>query len=336
MGDKDHSGRLGEFDLIAQIFSPLSKGYPGAFNLTDDCASYSPEPGHDLVVTKDTIVSGVHFLEDNPPASIAIKALAVNLSDLAAKGAEAKVYLLSIALPKSIKTEWLEEFAGGLAQLQKEHNIYLIGGDTVSIDGPLTITVTLLGQVPTGKMVLRCNAGAGDAVYVTGTIGDSWLGLQTYTDKDFSEKLSPSETGWLKNRYLHPQPRNNFAAIVQSFASASMDISDGLVTDFNKLCQASEVGGVIRAGEVPLSEIAEKCVQLRGDLIKDLITGGDDYELLLCIPESNSLAFKRAVEGQAVKVTKIGVITNSDSVDILDHNNKKMIINRNGYDHFHS
>ncbi len=334
MGNGDNSIKFSEFDLIAQFFSPLSKEYSGAFSLLDDCASYTPEPGFDLVITKDTIVSGVHFFDDNPPASIAIKALAVNLSDIAAKGADPKVYLLSIALPKSKNSEWLQEFAKGLLELQLEHNIHLIGGDTVSTSGPLTITITLIGQVPTGKMVLRSRAKPGDALYVTGTIGDSWLGLQSYIDKEFLREFSASEICWMKERYLHPYPKNKLSSVIRDYASASMDISDGLVTDLRKLCEASRLGSIVQTNKIPLSQAAEKYVPKNNAGIEKLITGGDDYELLVTVPSDMCELFERESAKQGIAVTEIGEMTDTRNIDILDKSGAKLIINTGGYDHF--
>ncbi|MGH1353221.1 MAG: thiamine-phosphate kinase [Methyloligellaceae bacterium] len=334
MGNGDNSEKSGEFELIAQIFSPLSKNYSGAFNLLDDCASYTSEPGFDLVVTKDTIVSGVHFLDDNPAASIAIKALSVNLSDIAAKGAVPKVYLLSIALPATKSNIWLQEFAKGLSGLQSEYNIHLIGGDTVSTPGPLTITITIIGQVPVGQMALRSGAKSGDQVYVTGTIGDSWLGLQTFINREAFQLFSAGETDWIKDRYLHPQPRNKLASVIRDYASASMDISDGLLTDLQKLCKASKLGGSIYTNLVPLSPVAKKYIQHDSAGIEKLITGGDDYELLVTVPSKVRLEFEEAASEQGVAVTKIGETSDTASLDVLDKHGEKLIITSGGYDHF--
>jgi len=175
---KQTSSLPGEFELIARYFAPLAKGFPGAYGLLDDAAVIAPPPGHELVAKSDAIVGGVHFLHDDPPDLIARKALRVNLSDLAAKGAVPRAYMLDIMLPRTVTEEWIAAFARGLAQDQDEYGVHLIGGDTDSTPGPVAIAIMAFGDVAAGQLIRRCGAHAGDMVFVTGTIGDAALGLQ--------------------------------------------------------------------------------------------------------------------------------------------------------------
>src|SRR5215217_7928762 len=234
------NGRPGEDSLIARFFAPIAG--EGALNLMDDAACLTPKPGHDLVLTADALVEGVHFLPEDAPGSIARKALGVNVSDLAAKGAEPSGFLLSLALPDDWSESWLSDFAAGLGEASRDFACPLLGGDTVRARGPLTLSVTAVGQVPTGRMVLRTTAQAGDVICVTGTIGDAALGLKLRSKPGWTENLSPDEKAHLSDRYLHPQPRHRLAAALRSHASAAMDVSDGLAGDLAKMMQASGVG----------------------------------------------------------------------------------------------
>lgn len=249
--------RPGEFELIARHFAPIAG--PGGLGLIDDAGLLRPARGYEIVVTADALVAGVHFFPDDPPGSIARKALAVNLSDLAAKGAKPDGFVLALALPKGWTEGWLAAFAAGLKQAADEGACPLIGGDTVSTPGPLTLTITAFGSVPAGRMVLRSGAKRGDVLAVSGTIGDGALGLKVHGPgaPAWVERLSSSDRGFLADRYLHPQPRLGLAAALQAHASAAMDVSDGLVGDLVKLLKASGAG----AGRLQqLDEVADQPV----------------------------------------------------------------------------
>jgi thiamine-monophosphate kinase len=293
----------GEDDLIARYFTPLASD-PGAFGLVDDAAILKGS-SDDLVVTTDAIVEGVHFLPDDPPDTIARKALRVNLSDLAAKGAAPAGFVLTLAL-REASDSWLTPFAQGLGEDARHFACPLLGGDTVSTPGPLTISVTAFGRVPAGRMVRRSGAVAGDVVVVTGTIGDATLGLALL--KHGSPSGSPAAQKALITRYRVPQPRVGIAAAVRDHASAAMDVSDGLAGDLAKLCKASAVSAEIKLEQVPLSPGARAGLAAKLTTIEALISGGDDYEVLCTVPEGSLSAFVSAAKAQGVEATAIGVI----------------------------
>jgi thiamine-monophosphate kinase len=231
--------RLGEFQLIAKYFAPLSANAEGAFGLTDDAASVRLKEGRELVVTVDALVEGVHFFAEDPAREIAQKGLRVNLSDLAAKGAAPEGYLLSLSLPSWVDDGWLAQFASGLAFDQTRYGISLIGGDTTSTPGPLTLSITALGSVEEGRMIRRSGAKPGDLVFVSGAIGDAGAGLTVL--KGEGGALSASDREFLIGRYRLPEPRLALGRHLVGTASASLDISDGLVADLGHVAETSGV-----------------------------------------------------------------------------------------------
>ncbi|MCF8503358.1 MAG: thiamine-phosphate kinase [Caulobacter sp.] len=268
----------GEFDWIARLLRPLTRGAPEAIDLLDDAAVIASRPGFDLVVTKDAMVAGVHFLADDPLDLVARKLLRVNLSDLAAKGAEPYGYFLTTAWP--IGTNWAERelFARGLAADGAAYGLTLLGGDTVSTPGPLTLTATLLGWVPQGRAVLRRGARPGDLLAVSGPIGDGWLGLKAARGEIDSARLA--------ERYRLPRPRTDLTDLTRGIARAAADISDGLLADAGHLAKASGCAVAIDLDRIPLS--AEGMAWLaaqpsRTDALLALATGGDDYELVCAL-----------------------------------------------------
>ncbi|MDB5650670.1 MAG: thiamine-monophosphate kinase, partial [Hyphomicrobiales bacterium] len=232
--------RPSEDDLIARFFAPLAG--PGGLALEDDAARLPAMPGFDLVLTCDALVAGVHFFPDDPPDAIAAKALRVNLSDLAAKGARPAGFLLALVLPRDFQESWLEAFAAGLGADIRDYACPLLGGDTVATPGPLMISITALGHVPEGRMVPRTGARAGDFLYVSGTIGDAALGLQVRLGK---LAANAAEAAYLRERYLRPQPRNALAAALVAHAHGAMDISDGFAGDLAKMMRVSHTGARI-------------------------------------------------------------------------------------------
>src|SRR5882757_7287154 len=248
----------GEDSLIARYFRPIATD-PGAFKLDDDAAALTPS-GDDIVVTTDAIVEGVHFLADDPPATLARKALRVNLSDLAAKGAAPAGFVLTLAL-RGVEETWLKPFAQALGEDAAQFGCPLLGGDTVSTPGPLMISITAFGRAPQGRMVHRSGAKPGDRVIVTGTIGDAALGLAVLKGGQVQAAISDiAARDLLIGRYRVPQPRTALAAIVRDHASAAMDVSDGLAGDLTKLCGVSGVSAVIDLESIPLSDAARDLV----------------------------------------------------------------------------
>ncbi len=324
--------RPGEFELIERYFRPLA-GDPGAFALTDDAAVYRQRPGEDLVLTTDMIAAGIHFLADDAPASVARKALRVNLSDLAAKGATPFGYLLSLALPEDWTESWLAGFARGLKGDQERYDITLIGGDTIRASGGLTVSVTALGRVPKGRMVTRAGARPGDAVFVTGTIGDAALGLGMRLGRiDAGEGRGAKH---LIDRYLHPQPRMALASALRHHASSAMDVSDGLVADLAHICDVSGVGAEIESALVPLSPAARRLLAGDRGLLRTIVTGGDDYEILATVSRSAAPSFAAAAEEAGVPVTRIGtIVAGKGPPRLLDATGQPIRLDGAGHTHF--
>ncbi len=268
--------RYSEDELIATLFAPLAG--PGALGLSDD-AAIVPAGAGDLVITADMLVAGVHFFPDDPPARIAQKALRTNLSDLAGKAAAPVGFLLSIALPPDWTNDWLMGFARGLGADVRAYNAPLLGGDTSATSGPLTIAITALGRAA-GRVPRRDGARVGDGVFVSGTIGDAALGLALRRAPGRFSGLSTAHRAFLLDRYLLPRPRLDLIGLVGDSATASMDISDGLVGDLAKICRVSGVSALVDAPLAPLSDAARAARALEPDCSGDILTGGDDYEIL--------------------------------------------------------
>jgi thiamine-monophosphate kinase len=326
----------GEDRLIARYFAPIAK-HPGACGLTDDAAAIEPPAGCDLVLTADGIVGGVHFFPDDPPDAVARKALRVNLSDLVAKGARPIGFLLTLALPKEIGDAWLTSFARGLGADADLFGCPLLGGDTVRTPGPVTISVAAFGAVPHGKTIRRAGARPGDRVVVTGTIGDAALGLLLRRDGAAAEHwgLARDQREHLAARYLVPEPRSAIAAFLGSYASAAMDVSDGLAGDLAKLCRASGVAAEIAVARVPLSDAARIAVAKEPVLIETVIGGGDDYEVLACVPADKVEALRRQASAAGVAVTEIGtVIAGQGEARFLGADGKPLVLTQTSYSHF--
>lgn len=333
---KRAAGQTGEDEIIARYFRPLAK-HPAALGLIDDCAALPVPAGSDLVLKTDAIVGGVHFFPDDPADKVARKALRVNLSDLAAKGAKPEGFLLALALPKEIDRVWLKAFALGLGKDAEVFGCPLLGGDTDRTPGPVIIAITALGSLPRGSMVPRSGAKPGDRVMVTGTIGDSTLGLVLRQDAAAAERwgLSRREGSYLVERYLVPQPRNAIAEALRQHASAAMDVSDGLVGDFTKLCAASNVSAEIDAMRVPLSNAARRAVAVEPAMLERALTGGDDYEIVCTVPPKKVEAFQVAAAKLRVPVVEIGVVTKGNAPPrFLDGSGKPLTFKQLSFSHF--
>lgn len=304
-----------EFSLIAELFAPLAA--PGSFGLADDAAVISPRAGQDLIVTTDMVVEGVDFFRTDPPEKIAQKALRVNLSDLAAKGACPAFYLLNLSLPGTVEMPWLRDFARGLACDQETFRIGLLGGDTGRTPGPLCISITAFGYVPQGKMIRRSGARVGEAVFVTGTIGDSGGALAILRGE--GPHLSGAARAELVDRYHLPRPRLDIA--LRGIASAALDISDGLIADLRHIAEASEVKLTIDAERIPRSEALRALWGDDSSAILRAATAGDDYEI----------AFTAASAPPGC--TQIGMVGEGSGVDVVLKGNV-LAVSREGYRHF--
>lgn len=318
-----------EDSLIARHFRPLAT-HSAARGLMDDAAVLAAS-GDDLVVTTDAIVEGVHFLPDDPPDTIARKALRVNLSDLAAKGARPSGFVLTLAL-REVRDEFLAPFARALGEDIAAFDCALLGGDMVATSGPLMISITAFGTVAPGRAVARRGAGVGDAIFVTGTIGDAALGLDLLKRNLNVESVHRNA---LIDRYRVPQPRTALADAVRDHASAAMDVSDGLAGDLAKLCAASGVSATVDAASVPLSDAARSTLQSGQTDLSRLLTGGDDYEILCTIPQNQREAFQAAADAAKVAVCGIGRIVAGDQPPVLlDSSGTPMVLKRPSYSHF--
>jgi thiamine-monophosphate kinase len=323
--------RPGEFELIARYFRPLAAEAKGAFALTDDAAAFSVRPGEEVVITCDAIAEGVHFFPDDPPDSIAAKALRVNLSDLAAKGARPLAYLMALALPSDWTEGWLRKFAAGLAADGQKYGVALVGGDTIRASGGLTVAITAYGVLPKGQMVHRSGAKPGDAIFISGTIGDAALGLQLRRGR----MARPLGGKLLLERYLRPEPRVALAPILRRHASAAIDVSDGLLGDLNHICEVSRVAADIAADAVPLSPPAAKLVTGDPAALPVILNGGDYYEILATVPARRAAAFAGEAAKSGVPVQRIGTIAAGKGPPVVrDRDGRPMATAGHSHVHF--
>ncbi len=329
------SPRAGEFDLIAALFAPLSKNAPGAFGLKDDAAKLISSPGHDVLMTVDTVIAGVHFRTEDPPARVAQKALRVNLSDLAAKGARPLGFLQALSLNDSITDDYLRAYADGLAADVAAFSAPLFGGDTTSGPGPMAVSITAYGEVPHGQMILRSGARAGDVICVTGTVGDGALGLACLAG---AVGLPSAHEAALVARYQLPEPRLRAGFALRNRASACLDISDGLVADIGHICATSKVAAVISQDAIPLSDAGRAAVTKNPTLWAEVLGGGDDYELAFTLPAHEASAISALSAEAGVPLTVIGRIeaaedANIGVVTVVDTAGRPVAIPKTGYRH---
>ena len=311
-----------EFSLIARHFRPLAG--PGSLDLTDDAAVFPPPPGRELVISADAMVAGVHFLPNDPADVIARKLLRTNLSDLAAMAATPLGYLLTLSAPRDTPDAWFAAFAAGLAHDQALYGVTLLGGDTTSTPGPVSLSLTIIGTVAPGCAVRRTGAQAGDGIWVTGTIGDAALGLLAARGE------LPDPTGHLASRYRLPQPRLGLP--LHGVAHAAMDISDGLVQDLGHLCRASALAAHVDASLVPLSAAARAA---GSDYLMQCLIGGDDYELIMAVPVSGEADLCRVARSASVSVTRIGAFhAGAAAVSVRGPGGAALDVATGGWSHF--
>jgi thiamine-monophosphate kinase len=325
-----------EQELIARYFKPLAT-HPGAFGLVDDAAAIAPPAGCDLVLKTDGVIAGVHFFPEDPPDTVAKKVLRMNLSDLAAKGAKPLGFLLALALPQGTGEAWLKPFARGLGEDAELFGCPLFGGDTDHTPGPISVSVAAFGTVPHGKMVRRAGASPGDRVVVTGTIGDSALGLKLRLEPATARRwgIGREQQEHLKARYLVPQPRNAMAEALRAHASAAMDVSDGLAGDLAKLCRASGVAALIECARVPLSDAARAASARESALIETIVSGGDDYEILATVAPAQVEPLRRAAAAAGIVLTEIGDVTAGEGeAQFIGADGKPLALARPAFSHF--
>ena len=322
----------GEFEQIARYFAPLAKDYPLAFDLTDDAALIRPELGQEIVVTTDCMVAGVHFFPDDAPERIARKLLRVNLSDLAAMGAVPVGYLLAAAWTKAVDDAWLARFAAGLAEDQARFDVALIGGDTAATPGALTLTVTALGTVTAGATLRRSGAKPGDGVYVSGAIGDAYLGLQAR--KGALVGVDAESARYFAERLELPEPRLGLGRRLRGLATAAIDISDGLVADLGHICETSNLAAEIAASRVPLSPPAAALVARAPEYLPALLTGGDDYELCFAVPQGREGEIAALAGELGIALTRIGRFSAGTGVKVEGSDGTAVAFERTGYRHF--
>lgn len=329
-------GRPSESEIIVRYFAPLASA-PGARGLFDDAASLGLPAGRELVLTTDAVISGVHVPEKEEPGAIARKALRVNLSDLAAKAAEPMGYLMVLALPDDWKPAWLEQFVAGLAADQAAFGLSLYGGDTLRTPGPLTVSITAFGHVAAGRMVERGGARPGDRIFVSGSIGDATLGLALRQDARAARrwKLTQEEAAFLRDRYQYPRPRLELRRALSALASAAMDVSDGLVGDLEKMCRASGLAARIESARVPRSGPAQKAIAAEPDLLLNILTGGDDYEILAAVSEAKRMLFVEEARRVGIPVAEIGrFVAGAPGVTVTRPDGKPIRFTHTAYAHF--
>lgn len=330
------SERPDEDGLIARFFRPLATD-PGAAELKDDAAVYTPPEGFELVMTADAVAAGVHFFPNDPPEAIAQRALRVNLSDLAAKGARPVGYLMTLSLPEDWKPAWLQGFSRGLQADQSTYRVSLFGGDTIKTTGPCQISITAFGLVKQGRTVRRSGASVGDHVMLSGTLGDAALGLMLRHKPNYytAWDLNIEQRDHLLERYLKPRPRVKLASAVAGYASASMDVSDGLLGDLERLCLASDVSAAIEVDDLPLSLGAEKALRADFKAQSAVLGGGDDYEILCTVPAQALAAFREAAQRAHVPVKRIGEVVGGPAGRLrVTSGGRVLNITRTKYQHF--
>lgn len=317
--------RMRERDRIRQFFAPLTRGEIGSFQLTDDAATLTPPPRHALVVTTDSVIEGVHVLPSASPQHYAQKLLRRNLSDLAAMGAKPWRYTLNIHRTAVMDDAWFAAFTAALLADQETFNMLLIGGDSTSGNGPIHLSMTCLGLAD-GAVLRRDGAKPGDDIYVSGTIGDAALGLTLL-------QQNPAAISPLVARYHLPEPRLELGLALRGIASAAMDISDGLIADLTQLCEASSVGAILQRDAVPLHAGTQPMLQQNAALWPVILNGGDDYELLFTAHPSQRAALGDIAKKLALPCTRIGSVTSTRHVELLDGAGHALPLPQGGWEH---
>lgn len=316
---------MDEFGIIETYFRPLAG--PGGLRLLDDAALLSVPDEQQLVITKDAVIADVHFFADGDPALIARRLQRVNLSDLAAKGAKPHSYYLGLSLALAVDEAWIARFAKGL-EADQRHFLWQLGGGDLTrhrhADAPTVLSLTAIGTVPTGKMVMRAGATPGDHLYITGAVGGAALYVNGNNADDRGEDMPGYTAYWL------PEPRLNLTDILQSYASAAADISDGVLSDARHIARASACGLSLKVDDIPLHPAHRQ----EGGLSRlDLVTAGDDYEVLVAVPPQNHTVFEQQCADVGVTATLIGQFCEGRAVRVFDSTDAEVIVPKWGYTH---
>ena len=320
-----------EFKKIKKFFSPLAKSRINGTSLDNDAALLELSSLKNLVVTTDTLVEKIHFgLTDNP-CLIAKKLMRINLSDLAAMGSSPLAYLLNLALPKKVTDQWLGRFTLGLKEDQKKYNIFLAGGDTVATTGPIVLSLTAFGFNQKGLYHKRSGAKEGDFIFVSGTVGDSALGLISIKKE---LKIPKKDREFLIQKYFLPEPRISLGEKLLTIASSAIDVSDGLAQDINHICMSSGIGAQLFFSKLPISSSAKLLLKNYPKFKKKILNGGDDYEIVFTASSELEKKIETLSKKTRIKITKIGVMTRAKRFKILDHQNHEIKIKHLGYQHF--
>jgi thiamine-monophosphate kinase len=318
-----------EFELIRHFFSEqVIKRKDVVLGIGDDCAIVSPAERQNIAITTDTLVAGVHFPHETSARAIGHKSIAVNLSDLAAMGAEPTWLSLAITMPQ-VNLKWIEEFCLGVFELCEYYNVQLIGGDTTQ--GPLSITVTAQGLIPVNKHLTRSGAKAGDWIYVTGEVGDAALALKHILHE---VNIAPEYRESVQRSLDFPTPRILAGQALRGYASAAIDLSDGIISDLGHLCTASQVGANIILDHLPISQALRATVGTE-KAFEMALTGGDDYELLFTVSEDNKVGIETALANSSNTITCIGQINRSEKITTT-LNRKAVAVKTKSFEHFSS
>ncbi|GAB1255789.1 thiamine-phosphate kinase [Aurantivibrio plasticivorans] len=317
---------ISEFDLINKYFKKDLGGYGVALGIGDDCALLNVPMGKTLATSMDTLVGGNHFPKNADPELIAERAMRVNLSDLAAMGAEPMWYTLGLTMP-SADEYWLDGFTRGLFRAGQEFNCALVGGDTTR--GPLSLTIQVMGAVELNSALQRSGARVGDRIYVTGTLGDGAAGVAVIKQE---LQVGKSAFNYFMGHYYRPTPRLKEGVMLRDLASAAVDISDGLMAELGHICTASGVGAEIRWEDVPVSEALNK-LATEEQVVKWALTGGDDYELCFTVPENNVRQLEHLIAMNKIDATEVGVITGGRDV-LCKNQGRVMSVSQSGFQHF--
>lgn len=316
-----------EFSIIERYFENLTvRRNDVVLGIGDDCALLNCPPNHELAVSIDTLVEGIHFLPGINPESLGYKCLAVGLSDLAAMGAKPTWFTLALTLPDHDET-WLDTFSKGLADLAQQHDIQLVGGDTTR--GPLTITIQVHGFVPEGKALRRDGAKVGDLIYVTGTLGDAGAALHILQNESDFQQLSDNDTQFFYRRLEQPTPRNSIGEYLISIAHSAIDVSDGLLADLGHVAEKSSVAACLDLTVLPLSSSMTKLSRSNAEALA--LSSGDDYELCFTIPAESKQQLENELGEQC---TQIGIITEGKGLHHYQDGQKIELTGKGGYDHF--